>query len=111
MSSLGLEKLLKNMLDRNSIPIGLIIGFLLPTLGYLLLIAVFMGLDALELTNNLGFSENFRTRTLGIVAICLNIFPLNFFQKRRATQSMRGVVIATSVFVIAWLAVYGKSVF
>lgn len=50
----------------------------------------------------------FRERTTGIIAICLNLIPLNAFQKRRAINSMRGVVLATVLYVIAWVVYFGK---
>ena len=50
----------------------------------------------------------FRERTTGIIAICCNMIPINAFQKRRFTHSMRGVVLATVLYVIVWVVYFGK---
>lgn len=99
------------MLDRNSIIIGLLIGFLLPFVGYAILLTTFEGLESMGWVSAEGFSSNFRERTMAIVAIALNIYPLNTFLKRRFTNSMRGIVIATTVYVITWLVMYGSLFF
>ncbi|MCB0546000.1 MAG: hypothetical protein KDD19_00335 [Phaeodactylibacter sp.] len=96
------------MLNKNSIPVGLAIGLLLPLLAFGLLIALFHQLEVVGVVSDKGFSPMFRERTTGIIAICLNLIPLNAFQKRRAINSMRGVVLATVLYVIAWVVYFGK---
>ncbi|MEM9850140.1 MAG: hypothetical protein AAF847_19775, partial [Bacteroidota bacterium] len=82
------------MRNQNKIITGLSIGFLLPVIGFGLLFGLFEFLDRAGAVSNIGLGEDFRLRTIGIVAIGLNAIALNLFYKRRATQSMRGVVIA-----------------
>ncbi len=97
--------------DKNSILRGTLIGLVLPIATFALLYLIFEGLESSGWVSTKGFSPDFRQRTLAIVAIGLNVFPLKRFQKQRFTESMRGVVIATSVFIIAWVAYFGKSIF
>jgi len=96
------------MLNKNSILLGLGIGFLLPLLGFLLLYFGYSFLEEAGLVSQRGFSPYFRERTSAVVAICLNLLPLNAFMKRRATQSMRGIVLATIVLVVLWVIYFGQ---
>jgi len=96
------------MWNRNSIPAGLIIGIVLPMLGFTLLYFGYSQLEAAGVVSQRGFSNMFRERTTSIIAICLNLIPLNQFQKRRSTHSMRGIVIATTLYVIIWVVYFGR---
>jgi amino acid permease len=95
------------MMNRNTILIGLLVGLVLPFVGYAILLMIYDGLEAAGLLSGVGFSSNFRQRTLGIVAVCLNLIPLNYFQKRRMTQAMRGLVGATIVYAVGWFVYFG----
>ncbi len=99
------------MLNRNEIWAGLLIGVLLPALSFVLLYQVFSLLELKGAASGAGFSPNFRERTLAIVAIALNLIPLNLYRKRRWDLSMRGVVIATAVLAFVWLIKYGTKLF
>ncbi len=96
------------MWNRNSIPVGLAIGILLPLMAFGLLMLLYSQLEAAGIVSEEGFSPMFRERTTGVIAICFNLIPLNAFQKRRAINSMRGVVLATVVYVIIWVVYFGK---
>ncbi|MEM9888032.1 MAG: hypothetical protein AAF849_19205 [Bacteroidota bacterium] len=98
------------MFHQNKIIIGLLVGLILPVIGFGLLFALFEFLDRAGAVSNIGLSEDFRLRTIGIVAIGLNAIALNAFYKRRATQSMRGIVIITFVYVVAWVIYFGDKV-
>lgn len=99
------------MLNRNEIWVGLIFGLLLPVFGYIILYQVFSLLEIKGAASGAGFTPNFRERTLAIVAIALNLIPLNIFRMRRWDLSMRGVVIATAVFAFVWLFRFGLHLF
>ena len=100
-----------DMLQKNEIWVGLLVGLLLPAMGYVLLYEVFNLLESRGAASGAGFSANFRERTVGIVAIALNVILLNVYQKRRWELSMRGVVIATAVLAVTWVVVYGLKLF
>jgi len=97
--------------NRNEIWVGLLIGLLIPFVGYACLLVIFEQLEGLDLGSSSGFAIGFRQRTVAIIAICLNIFPLNNFQKKRMTQSIRGLVLATFALVGVWLILYGPQFF
>ena len=99
------------MLNRNEIWVGLVFGFLLPALGFLVLSELFSLLEIKGAASSTGFSPNFRERTLSIVAIALNLIPLNIFRRRRWDFAMRGVVIATAIFAFLWLFWFGRLLF
>ena len=99
------------MLNRNKIWTGLVVGILLPALSFILLYQIFSLLELEGAASGEGFSPNFRERTLAIVAIALNLIPLNIFRRRRWDLGMRGVVIATAVLIFAWLIQFGINLF
>ncbi len=99
------------MLRQNTIPAGVILGLLLPFLAFTLLRLLFAGLEQAGVLGASDFSDNFRIRTIALVAVGLNALLLNRFQKQYYTQSMRGVVIATGIYIIAWLAYFSGSIF
>ena len=85
------------MFYRNEIWVGLLFGLLLPLCSFVILFEIFNLLESKGAASGTGFSDNFRERTLAIVAIALNILPMNLYKKRRWDLSMRGVVIATAL--------------
>lgn len=99
------------MIQRDEIWVGLVYGILLPTAGFLLLYNLFALLEIKGAASGTGFSENFRERTLAIVAIASNLFILSRFRKLRWERAMRGVVIATSILALVWLMMYGVKLF
>ncbi len=96
------------MLNRNRVVTGILVGLLLPALGFILLYQIFNILEIKGAASGAGFSPMFRERTLSIIAIALNLIPLNLFRKQRAEAAMRGIVIASFVLVVLWL-VYFRS--
>lgn len=98
-------------MEKNSIPFGLIAGLIIPFVAYAVLLSIYDGLDSYGMVSGSGFSENFRFRTSAIVALALNAIALNYYQKRRWTNGMRGVVIATTLYVVLWLYKFGGDVF
>ncbi len=98
------------MFNKNNIFIGLGLGILLPLLSFVLLYFFFGQLESAGMASGEGFSPSFRRRTLAIVAICLNIIPFNIFQKRRFTQSMRGMAIATVIYAVIWIGYFGREI-
>jgi hypothetical protein len=95
------------MLNKNSIWIGLMLGLLVPSIIYLMLLQVFSLLETKGVASGVGFSENFRERTLAIVALAINLYLLGVYRKRRWELSMRGIVIATTLLALLWLYFFG----
>lgn len=94
--------------NKNAIWVGALVGLVVPFVGYAVLLTIFDGLDRMGITDQIGLAENFRSRTLSLVAICLNVFVMNYYNRLRHTQSMRGVVIAVLISAGVWLYLYGS---
>lgn len=99
------------MLNRNAILVGLLLGLLVPSLTYIMLLQIFSILETKGAASGIGFSENFRERTLAIVALATNLFLLSIYRKRRWDLTMRGIVIGTTLLALAWLYVFGMNLF
>lgn len=95
------------MLNKNALWVGLLLGLLIPALLFTILYQLFSLLELRGAASGTGFSQNFRERTLVIVAIAGNLWLLNFYRRRRWELTMRGVVVATTVLALVWLYVYG----
>lgn len=99
------------MLNRNALWVGLLLGVALPSLIFVILYQIFSLLEVKGVASTAGFSENFRERTLAIVAIAINLWLLKLYRRRRWDLSMRGVVIATTLLAFAWVWVFGTKLF
>jgi hypothetical protein len=99
------------MFNRNHLLSGLIPGIILPITLYAMLYSLFGLLETQGAASGEGLSNNFRERTLAIVAIAINVYLIHLFKKRRQETSMRGVVVATGVLAIIWLIRFGPTLF
>lgn len=99
------------MLEKNSLPLGIALALILPAATFGLLYSLFNIFDAMGWVSDGGFRPMFRERTCAIFAIAMNVFLLNFFQKRHKHDTVRGVVVVVALLVIAWLVAFGKYVF
>ncbi len=99
------------MLEKNSLTLGLLLGFLVPALGFGIFYGLYAGMETLGWVSSTGFRPMFRERTCGILAIALNAFLLNFFQKRYKQESVRGIVAMTMAWVFLWMILFGKHIF
>jgi hypothetical protein len=97
------------MLQRNELWVGLVLGLLLPVLDWYFLNAIFNLLELKGAADGTGLSANFRERTLAIIAIALNIIPLQMYRRRRWEHAMRGIVLATGLLAMIWLFRFGAS--
>ena len=96
------------MIDKNSVFTGLVLGAIVPVLGYIVVEFIFgllieMGL--MEYVSGSGTSR--RMRTLALIGICCNLIPLNIARNRKWDDTMRGIVFPTLLYVGFWLYQYG----
>ncbi len=90
--------------QRNHVIVGLIIGLIIPIIGYALLLSLLEIID-----NNAGFSQvelakAIKPKTLALLSICINILIMQYYRRLRAEESMRGIFIAVGILAIAWIA-------
>jgi hypothetical protein len=95
------------MFNKNVFFAGLLLGLLLPAIGFLLLYNIFNLLEIKGAASTQGLSPDFRIRTLALIALALNLIPLQVYRRRRWENSMRGVVVATAVLAFTWVLVFG----
>lgn len=98
------------MFNKNALVHGLLIGLLAPLVVAGVLFLLFKGLDQLDIMNATGFRPLFRERTITLVGIAANALVINRFNKKRFTESMRGVSLATIAYVVVWLLVFWKTI-
>ncbi|MDG1297294.1 MAG: hypothetical protein P8P48_09155 [Saprospiraceae bacterium] len=95
---------------KNNIGVGLAIGLITPVAGYLVLMSIFSLIDdSGSLDSVVSMSTMFRERTLSICAIALNALFMKRYDKWRYTETMRGIVLPTFVYVIIWI-IYFKDI-
>lgn len=99
------------MLDRDSIILGILIGLAVPFVGYALFLTFFEQLAAADWLSTETRTISFRTRTTAVLAIFLNIIPFKIYQKRWNMTTMRGIIIATLLYVGVWLYYFSGELF
>jgi len=97
------------MLNQNKVIIGLISGLIIPFVAYAIILSIYQYGDGQGWFAGSNVSETFRERTQGLLAIAANLITINIFRRKRHENSMRGVVIATSIYVFTWIIVFGKT--
>lgn len=100
------------MRNRNSFIYGLLLGLIIPLIGFFIVKFIFMALTHFGLMQ--GATESIyerRFRTITLLAICLNLIPVNRFKGRKSEATLRGLSIATFIYVIIWLVYFYSSIF
>lgn len=92
------------MVPRNdNILIGLAVSLIVPFIAYFLL------LQAQDfIASSAGRPIIFEQRTLALIAICLNVMPLNFFRKVYRNKSLRGLATGTMILALGWFFWFGR---
>lgn len=98
------------MLKQDTFLRGLILGFVVPALGFALFYGFFQLLDVFADTLRQGLRPEFRLRTSALIGIALNALLMNRFHKRNETDSMRGLTVPTTLYVVGWLLLFGKTI-
>lgn len=96
--------------DRNALWMGLLMGLCIPFVSYALLLSLYEQMEVWGWVSDKGFPPNFRQRTLTLLALCVNVFPLNYYYKRRHTRSMRGISLITLIYAISWIAYFWEDI-
>lgn len=91
----------------NHVLTGILIGIVTPFVMYGILLSIYDFLDARDILNAEGFAFNFRERTIGLLAIVSNLFPLHIFNRKNWHNAMRGIVFPTLIYVGLWMYFYG----
>ena len=97
--------------DRNKLFLGILIGLAMPIITYATLLTLMETFDAYGPLTQVKLAESIKMRTLALVSLCINVFIMRWYQRRRYDESMRGVLIAIAVFALAWIVKYGTEIF
>ena len=93
------------MVPRNdNLLIGLAVSLIIPVIAYYLL-----GQLQVMISNGAQASFAFKERTVALIAICLNVLPLNYFRKTYRNRSIRGLATGTMVLAFVWFFYYGRA--
>jgi hypothetical protein len=88
---------------KNHILTGILTGTLFPLVAYGFLLSIFDLLDSQDILYKHQLSSDFAERTLSLVALGCNVFPMQLFKKKNHYESMRGLAFPTMLFAIIWL--------
>ncbi len=98
------------MIDKNSLVFGLVLGCIVPVLGFVLVEFIFNQMTQFGLMAEVSESSSGRRfRTLTLIALCSNLVPFNIAKNRKWDDTMRGIIFPTLIYVGAWiLKFYGE---
>lgn len=96
-------------LKKNNLLFSLALGLFFPILTAAIVMII------LEQIIRLGGAEGsadavVRPRTVYLIGICINLLLINYYKKLRYDQSMRGIVIATSILGLIWVIRFGSEI-
>lgn len=100
--------MIQAFIERNPMIAGIIIGVLIPFVGYALLLSLN---DVILANGNFGAGGEepiFDQESLLLFAICLNLVPFTYFKRRYKNQAMRGVLTATLIAGFLWLFLFSQ---
>lgn len=100
----------RHFLDVDNFLAGVAIGILVPIMAYGVLLTLYDFLEQQLLATDIGFAPDFRTRTLMLIGICLNLIPFHLYQRSRADKTMRGMVLPTIIYVALWFWFFGRHI-
>ncbi|HRH99931.1 MAG TPA: hypothetical protein PK006_02665 [Saprospiraceae bacterium] len=86
---------------------GIAVGIIMPIMGYGLLLFIYDLLDRFDILEPSMESLHFRERTIALLAIFVNILPIQFFNRIRFWDAMRGIVFPTLFYVALWMYYFG----
>ena len=98
---------MREELKRDSVWNGIAFGILLPIVVYGILWLLYAFLDTIGVLTDVGFAEDFRTRTLSLVAICSNLILMQSYRKSFRNETVRGTLIASMILVFIWFMKFG----
>lgn len=97
-------------MEKDKLIVGLMLGLMLPVVGYAILLEIYELLSSNGIISNEGLSQTFRERTIALLAVCFNLIPFTYFNKKRMYNGMRGLVFPTVLFVMVWLFYFRTSI-
>jgi hypothetical protein len=91
--------------------IGVVVGIMLPVVSLALLMSLYGLLEQLGWAESIGLRNQFRIRTLAVLAIATNLIPFTMYNRRYFIHSMRGMIFPTLVYVAIWFFYFRGELF
>jgi hypothetical protein len=99
-------------IHRGNVFVAFFMGIFLPCAGFYLVQWLFQLAEAQGMVDAASSSIGSRRfRTTCLIAICINLLPLQVFQRRKENKSVRGLVIATVLLAFVWVIYFYESLF
>ena len=93
---------------KDSVWLGIGFGLLFPAVVYGVLLLIYSLLDKLGVFSDVGFADDFRTRTLALISICTNLVLMQSYRKSHFRhETIRGLLIASMLLVGVWFFIFG----
>ena len=97
-------------MERNSFMLGLVLGAVVPVIGYFLVSGIFdilvnmdiMGMASMDLHSQ-------RMRTILLLSLCTVLIPFQYLKNKRWDRTMQGMVFPILIYAGFWLYTYGKT--
>lgn len=93
---------------RDQLWFGLLIGVVVPFVGYAVLMMILEQLGASETLADNRLNFNFKERTLTLLALAINLIPMRIFMRAYANKALRGLVLATLAYGMVWMFYFGR---
>ncbi len=90
------------MKGRDNIVFGLIIGSIIPPLGFIFISEI----DTIIFKDMLGWTEGVSIQFQWIVSLMFNLIPFGVLNKHGKESTMRGIVFATLIIAVVIAVVY-----
>lgn len=100
------------MIEKNAIITGILLGCIMPVIGYVVVEFIFRMLSEaglMEYATGQGISK--RTRTLALIGICFNLIPFNLAARNKWDDTLRGIVFPTLIYVGFWIYTFSPGLF
>jgi hypothetical protein len=97
--------------DKDNVFISLLIGLALPIIAYATLLVGMETYDTYGGMTQIKLVEAIKPRTLQIVSLCINVFMMRWYQRKRYDNSMRGIFIAIGIYAVIWIVKNGSEIF
>lgn len=99
-------------MERNSVFTGLVIGAIVPVIGYVIVEAIFELLTAINILDYVATDGMSRSKkTIALLAICFNLIPINVAKAKKWDDTMRGIVFPTLLYVGFWVYQFAAVLF
>ena len=85
---------------------GFVVAIISPIIFYGVLLTILDGMDSMGILGRDQLAADFHTRTLSLVALGCNALFMNYFNKKRWINAMRGMIIPTLALAGYWFYTY-----